>query len=235
MNLSLLDEFERMHMHHISVSKKTKQYCRKKFTRLLRSFKEKPVNKTYTSACTDDRRKQCRYVIRVFNEHSHVEFAHELKILELLSNHKVDFIPKVHTAFLCDNYGLLVQDKWNGDILDLLFSQKEPDLKSAYDMSLLMLKELHKLGLCYGKMDFQNLIYVVDHSLTTKPFRLGLQDWRRARPRTDILVEQDEAQLKLLFSELQAGINALKERSKIPDHLPHAMRLKFLQLRKEQL
>lgn len=245
---SLLEHFERLHLHHLSSRHQTEDYCRKEFARKLKQWTgtaRKRKNRTYVEACTDRRQQQCRYVIRVFDQDDEgkLQFAHEIRVLQALSDQKVDFVPPVHTAFLCQNYGLLVQSKWEGDIVDLLFAQKEAQLEAtfqrAHHMAQVMLTELHRAGFCYGQnaIDFRHLIVCrqpqcPDVMKADAGFHLGLQDWRGARPFSPEGAEQDLHHLNILFMELAALIQALRHHHpNLPEHLPAALRNKALKLR----
>lgn len=247
---SLIAHFERLHLHHVSSKHKTRTFCRQEFMRQLKKWKAQTRvprrSHTYVDACTDRRKQDCRYVVRVFDHHSpegKIQFAHEVRTLQVLSDRQVDFIPPVHTAFLCGDYGLLVQSKWHGDIMDLLFEQKEDRVETvfqrAHHMAQVMMAELHQVGLCYGQntIDFRNLIFCrqpkcPDVMKSDAGFHLGLQDWRGARPVTREGAEQDLHQIRVLFMELAHLVRALRHKENIlPPHLPHAMKTKAAKLK----
>lgn len=246
MSNTLIDHFERLHLHHLSVQHKDEDYCRRTFEEHLRRWqqsKRRLRNQTYVQACADRRHQTCRYVMRIFGRKaaSKIQFAHELRVLQALSDQKVDFIPRVHTAFLCRDYGLLVQAKWDGDILDFLFAQKEEDLEAAFQrahhMAQMMMAQLHQAGYCYGQntVDFRNVIVCrqpecPDVMQSDAGFHLGLQDWRGALPVTPVGAEQDLHQIHMLFMEISHLVRALRRHEPLPDHLPHAMRTKAAKL-----
>lgn len=239
--MDVLTRFESMHMQHLSATHRTQEYCESEFKKALRKLEiGKIVKRSYSE--TDG-----PYVIRIYDKNAPIEFAHELRILRRLADHKVDFFPPVHAAFVCEKYGILVQDKWKGDILDLLLSQHENVLpqtvENAKKLSLIMMDTLHeKVGLCYGHgtIDFQNLIYCNDRGcpdVQASPygFHIGLNDWRLAHDVTQISAKHDLQQINLLFDELQLGIESLKRRERLPDHLPAKMCVKLAKLHEKQL
>lgn len=248
---SLIRQFEEMHLNHLAAEHKTDDYCRQAFLEKLKKWSRKrkaannlPKTHTYTDVCKDKRHKRCKYVIKVFNDSDagRLQFAHELRTLKQIQDAQADFVPAVHTAFLCKNYGLLVQEKWSGDILDLLFAQKEDRVEEtfqrAHHQAQVMMAELHRLRLCYGrnKIDFRNVIYCAkpdcpDVMKSQHGFHLGLQDWRGARTASDAFIAQDMHQINVLFMEIAHLVQSMRHKRPIPDHVPHGMRAKAEKLR----
>lgn len=236
--MNVLKEFEQMHLHHIESQNMTETYCKQLFRKKMKKWKKR--NRSYSSVCKS--KTDCRYVIKVFGPRSvdKIEFAHEVRMLQILSDHKVDFIPRVHTAFLCGNYRLLVQDRWKGDIIDLLFAQKTQDVERVFQkaqrQAMHILMELHRLGMCYGKksISFSDLIYCDDLGCpdvmkSDDGFHLGLQDWRYAN-RSEHKLEMDMHPMNMLFMEISVSIHAQRHRQPIPDYVSHNLRHKFQQL-----
>lgn len=232
-----------MHMQHLSATHRTQEYCENEFKNALRKLRREKIGKIFKRSYSET---DGPYVIRIYDKNAPIEFAHELRILRRLADNKADFFPPVHTAFVCEKYGILVQDKWKGDILDLLLSQHENvlphTLENAKKLSLIMLERLHKLGLCYGHptIDFQNLIFCNDRGCpdvmgSPYGFHIGLNDWRFAHDVTETSAKHDLQQIHLLFAELQLGIESLKRREHLPDHLPAKMLVKLAKLHEKQL
>jgi hypothetical protein len=228
-----------MHLNHFSAKNTTESHCRAEFLKRLKKFGDgtkeirKIKNQTYVQACADSRKKSCRYVVRVFDSETSgkIQFAHELRVLQKLGDQKVDFVPRVHTAFLCKDYGLLVQDKWDGDVLDLLY-KNEHMLEEVYDAAQLMMRELHRAGFSYGK----NAIHVKNLIMRRSGgFQLGLQDWSETVPVTEFHAEHDMHCLQTLFSELRVALHAVKNGEPIPEFIPHGIKVKLGRLSKKDL
>lgn len=153
------------------------------------------------------------------------------------------FVAAASLTLCARRYGLLIQDKWKGNLLDLLFKQKEYDLEAVYQLShrlaIRMLTELHQAGICYGapRVSFKNVLYCdspkcQDVMKTNHGFHLGLQDWRMATPRTSEGMEQDMAAMNTLFMEISHAIQTMRRRERVlPPHIPHDMRVAIQKMR----
>lgn len=106
---AIAGDFERLNIRHLASKHKGQAHCQRLFKENLKRWvpsRNQSVlgSATYTDVCTGERNKQCKYVIRVFSGGGGIAFQHELKILERLQARRVDFVPRVHTAFFCGRH-----------------------------------------------------------------------------------------------------------------------------------
>ena len=236
---------------HIGVQHSDEKHCREVFFNKLKKAtgKSRIRRRSYVDVCSSSSTRKCKYVMRVFDHDTKgkILFQHELTVLKDLASKHVDFIPKIREAFTCSpskgvTYGLLVMEKWDGDILDLLFRQQdhnvEATFQTAYHLAKVAMGELHKAGWCYGanSIDFRHLIFCASRQCpdvlkTEHGFHIGFLDWKKARPKTPSGEESDMNKLDLLFMEISHTIRALRHRHPIPEHVPAGMFAKAQSLR----
>jgi hypothetical protein len=71
------------------------------------------------------------------------------------------FTPKLHQLLECDNYALIITDRWDGNVAQLLNNKNlsEADRRVLLDHIQQLLARLHTCGFAYGKFGAQDFLY----------------------------------------------------------------------------
>ena len=209
----LVQSFESM---HLGVEHKDRDHCEK----LLQSKLKKWTKSGRIPNRPTTIRKKSKYVMKIFNHPPKVQvlFEHEVEVLQSLKKSRSTFGPKVHEAFVCGPYGLIVMDNWQGTVLDLVFSNNAHNsLDELHEQAKQLLTKLHKAGWTFvrNRLDFRSLVYRHHHS---RGVQLGLVNWKHAKRVTEAGKLHDFEALQFLFKEIQTA----KENPTSPI-LPHSM------------
>jgi len=232
---SLSDRMSSMHLHHIPVNGKDKESCKEKFQAALKKWTGSARRrKSYNGVCHSKEDKQCKYVIKVFQKDDHKNpalFRHEIRVLRDLEKLHLNISPHVHQMFACGLYGLVVMDKWDGDLLELIFSQRhftEIALRHLYMKVRDIVSKLHQAGWVHGRINFQNIIF--------RGEQLGLVSWAHAQSlsnvkhhseRDALLIKSDMHAIDILFMELGQTVQAIEKGMELPENLPIALKHRF--------
>jgi hypothetical protein len=238
---TLADRFHSMHLHHIPTPVHDEVTCHHKFKHALKKWTGSTRRRhSYSDLChiqkgTKDP-TECKYIIKVFHHDDRKNpalFRHEVRILKDIEEKKLNIIPHLYSLFSCGRYGLVVMDKWDGDLLELIFNHNYASvdhLQRLYHMTRHMLEHLHNAGWSHGRITFHNVIF----QMQSEGFRLGLVNWTHAKSlpvgseeRNRILIQKDLNQIDIMFMELYQMIEALKNHESPPKNLPESLMARF--------
>jgi len=241
---TLVDKFHSMHLHHLPAPVHDEESCKAKFKEALRkwtgSTKIPRMRQSYTDVCHLQKDSkdpnECKYIIKVFKQDDYKNpalFRHETRILKDIQQKKLNIIPHLYSSFACGRYGLVVMDKWDGDILELIFAHKyaTPEhLQKLYGMAQHTLEHLHTAGWVHGNITFHNIIF----QMQSEGFRLGLVNWSHAKAlsphhdeRDQLLIKRDLNDIDIMFMEITQMIDAMKHHEALPDNLPEHLLARF--------
>lgn len=243
---TLAERFHSMHLHHIPVPTHDELTCKHKFKHALKKWTGSSRHKTsYSDVCHIQKGtknpSECKYIIKVFHEKDQQNpalFRHECRVLKELEEHKLNITPHLYSLFSCGRYGLIVMDKWDGDMLELIFSHQHftmEALQTLYHKVRFMVETLHKAGWSHGRINFHNIIFQHFEG----GLRLGLVSWAHARAfsnrhqpnhRDMVLIKSDINDVDVMFMELFQTINALNNHEPLPLNLPHALKARFVKV-----
>jgi RIO-like serine/threonine protein kinase len=239
---TLADKFHSLHLHHLDIESMNEADCKARFKRELKKWTgSSRIRKSYADTCHHQKTQQkCDYVMKVFHLHDKKNpalFRHEVNILKDLQEQKLDIMPRIHTIFTCNRYGLVVMDRWQGDLLELLFSHHQnmtqETLQKIYQQLRFQVETLHRAGYVHGRINFHNIVFQV---LPPNNFRLGLVSWAHARAlshpqypnaRDKLLIACDIQALDILFLEIQQILESLEKNTHLPDNIPIALKTRF--------
>jgi tRNA A-37 threonylcarbamoyl transferase component Bud32 len=149
-------------------------------------------------------------------------FRKEAKLWTALAECSETITPRLYEVFHCGNYGLIVSDKWAGDLMYLLKRhpefREEDKLRGIYDTLRQLLTRLHQCGYVHGKMETRSIVYTM--SAEGPVFHLiNFQHARKTK--RDRARQKDFRELKHVFEELRLLISTEEVHDLLPIHVKH--------------
>lgn len=215
---SLTDLFNKLHLHHISTSDMGKAH----YQDLVERHMKRDKIHAYCDVCNNDHNS----IVQIFTQkHS---YEHNLKMYRHIQH--LHIVPAIKAHHWYGEYGVLVFDKWKGNILDLVKLGTLQHLLSKYKD---LLKKIHQANISYGKIDWKNMIY----SVQDNKIKVGFIHFDRAIRRTKAMtddywahrIESDNQNLTIIFMQFDEAIKAWQAKNPLPDHLPQSLKLQHIQ------